>query len=227
MRITPPFKACVFDLDGTLLNTLPTILRHCNHSLAAFGFGPITPEQCRAVCRLPASTFYHVLLEMAGCPANQIPALATRLAAYDLEHYLQDAVEGSAPYPGILETLAALRGAGIKTAILTNKPEALAKTVSQTLLPGLFEYCAGQQPGGIAKPNPLTLQRVLSKLGIDKTECVYVGDTDVDMETAKNAGVFLAAVAWGYMPAETLSGFHPNILLQHPRELLPLFHLQA
>lgn len=227
MRTTPRFKACIFDLDGTLLNTLATVLRHCNNSLAHYGYAPIDEAQCMEVCRLPAPDFYRVLLEMAGCPAPEADKLKEELAALDQKSYLDDPVSGTAPYPGMPETLAALRAAGVKTAILTNKPMALAQRVADATLPGLFHHIAGPRPGGIVKPDPRTLERVMETLGVNKEESVFVGDTDVDMNTGKNAGVYLAAVNWGFMAPRLLAAYQPDIMLEKPEDLLPLFGIQS
>lgn len=120
------FRACVWDLDGTLLYTLPTIHHYCNQSLRHFGFHDITLDECRDLCRLSIAEFYHKLLKLGGCPPDRVAALQPVIRDYDCAAYLSDFTYLTQPYTGVCETLAELNRRGIKNAVLTNKPNAVA-----------------------------------------------------------------------------------------------------
>lgn len=217
------FRACVWDLDGTLFYTLPTIHHYCNLSLAHFGLGSITLDACRDLCRLSIAAFYPRLLTLGGCPAGDVARLAPALRDYDCASYLQDFAYLTEPYPGIKQTLAALRAKGIKNGVLTNKPDAIAQALVGRFLGDAIDVCIGQTPESISKPDPRSMDGVLSALGVSRDEVLYVGDTDVDMQTAQNTHVAAAAALWGYQPREALAPYAPDFFLSAPTELIALF----
>lgn len=214
--------ACIFDLDGTLLDTLPTLCRCCNASLTHFGLNPVSPAQCRDLCRLPIAEFYPRLLQLGGCPDDRSTELVEPIRQYDLETYLKDPCAQTNPFPGIPELLRELRRRGTATAVLTNKPAPLAERVVTSFFPGLLNLVAGQTPDTISKPDPRSLLQLIQALGLNREDCLFVGDTDVDMRTARAAGVPLAAVAWGYQDLRSLSAYEPDWAVRSPKELLPL-----
>lgn len=215
------FKVCIFDLDGTLLHTLPTVLRCCNDTLVHFGLSPITEAACRQLCRHSIATFYLELARLGG--AGNPEELAPQLRDFDIALYLKDATAGTEPFPGIRETLLSLRQKGVKTAVLSNKPHEIVQYLSNHFFDGLFDESVGQKAGMLPKPDPAELVRLAGGLGASPEQCVYVGDTDVDAKTAKNAGVFLAAVSWGYQDESELAVYQPDLLIRHPSELTTLF----
>ncbi|MDO4269668.1 MAG: HAD family hydrolase [Eubacteriales bacterium] len=217
------FRACVWDLDGTLFYTLPTIHHYCNASLRHFGFHEISLDECRDLCRLSIAHFYHRLLELGGCPADEIERLSPRIRDYDCESYLADFAYLTEPYEGIRETLAALQSKGIRNGVLTNKPDAIARSLVERFLGGLIDVCVGQTPDSISKPDPRSMDGVLNALSVSRGEVLYVGDTDVDMQTAKNTRVAAAAALWGYQPIEALAPYAPAFVVRAPAELIPLF----
>lgn len=216
-------RGCVFDLDGTLVNTLPTVHYFCNQSLAHFGLSPIPEDECRKLCRLPIATFYHRLLELGGCPKERVEALSAPIRDYDLSIYLKNYRYLTQPYPGITELLRELRSRGAVTAVLTNKPAPVAESLMADLFPGMFDLVRGQTPDTISKPDPRSLWDLLHDLKVEREECVYVGDTDVDMKTASSAGVLAAAATWGFQEREILLSFQPGFVADHPMDLLTLF----
>ncbi len=216
-------RGCIFDLDGTLVDTLPTVHYYCNRALAHFGLSPVSLEGCRSLCRLSIARFYPGLLELSGCPKERIPGLLEPIRQYDLEGYLSDPFILSQPYPGVEEALRTLKARGIVTAALTNKPAPLAESLLASLFPDLLSAVVGQTPGSISKPDPRSLTDLLSRLGLGVDEIVYVGDTDVDMHTAKNAGAAACAVTWGYQTREELSVFQPEYMIDDPQALPTLF----
>jgi len=215
-------RACVFDLDGTLADTLPTVHYYCCRSLAHFGLGTVTLEQCRGLCRLSIAEFYPRLLRLGGCAPERIEELREPIRQYDLNSYLQDIFYLTRPYPGIKALLGRLKEMGVCTAVLTNKPAPLAGSLMDALFPGLLDEIAGQTPDSVSKPDPRSLTGLLERLGVDRKDCLYVGDTDVDMRTAQGAGVPACAAAWGYQTREELSVFSPAWFADTPEELLTI-----
>ena len=216
-------RGCVFDLDGTLVNTLPTVHHYCNQSLAHFGLHSVSADECRKLCRLPIATFYHRLLELGGCPADRVEALSAPIRDYDLSIYLKDYRYLTQPYPGVSELLRELRSRGAVIAVLTNKPAPVAESLMADLFPGMFDLVRGQTPDTISKPDPRSLWDLLRDLKVEREACVYVGDTDVDMKTAQAAGVLAAAATWGFQERELLLSFRPGFVADHPMDLLRLF----
>lgn len=218
-----PFRACVWDLDGTLLYTLPTIHHYCNLSLAHFGFHGVTLDECRSLCRLSIAHFYHELLALGGCPAEEIGQLQPAIRDYDCAAYLADSAYLTDPYEGIRKTLEALRAKGVKNAVLTNKPDAVACSLIGHFFGGLIDICVGQTPDSISKPDSRSMDGVLQALGVSQDEVVYIGDTDVDMQTAHNTHTTAAAAAWGYQPLSMLLPYEPTFIVRTPQELIPIF----
>ncbi|MGE4548757.1 MAG: HAD family hydrolase [Intestinibacillus sp.] len=217
------FKGCIFDLDGTLLYTLPTIHYYCNRSLAHFGLHSITLQECQDLCRLSIAHFYQRLLQLGGCPEDAVPSLHPLIRDYDCESYLQDFTYLTEPYPGISETLRTLRARGIRTGVLTNKPNEIAQSLVRSFFSELIEVCVGQTPESISKPDPRSMDGICQGLSLSSGELVYVGDTDVDMRTAINTGTFAVAAAWGYQPRQTLEAFRPGFIADAPQDILTLF----
>lgn len=217
------FRACVFDLDGTLLYTLPTIHHYCNRSLAHFGLQSIAIEDCQELCRLSIAQFYQRLLALGGCAPEHIEALAPQIRDYDCAIYLENAIHLTTPYDGVAALLQTLQARGVPVGVLTNKPHALAQSVVQHFFGDLVSVCVGQTPDSISKPDPRSMDAVLQSLGAERGEVLYVGDTDIDMQTARNTGVSAAAVTWGYQPLSALMPYEPALVVQDPMELLKFF----
>lgn len=217
------FRVCVWDLDGTLFYTLPTIHHYCNRSLRHFGLGEISLDACRSLCRLSIGEFYKRLLVLGGCPGGEVDRLAPLIRDFDCEIYLKDFTYLTRPYDGIPETLLEMRKRGVTSAVLTNKPHAIACSLVKRFLGESITLCIGQTPTSISKPDSRSLDRILEVLQAERRQVIYVGDTDVDMLTAKNAGVACAAALWGYQPPEVLEPYAPAFMAAAPWDLLALF----
>lgn len=217
------YKACIFDLDGTLLYTLPTIVHYNNRALKKFGFNEISLDKCKQLCRLPYKEFYENLLLFGGCPEQDVEKYRDAVGSYDQKIYMEDMLYLTEPYPGITRLLEALKTKNIKLAVLTNKPDQIAKSVIGATFGGIFDLCVGQTPTNIPKPDPRSLWNVIEGLSLTREECVYVGDTDIDLITAKEAGVFSIAASWGYQPADVLQEYEPCAIISQPEEVLAYF----
>lgn len=217
------YKACVWDLDGTLLYTLPTVQHYANRSLRHFGFHEITEVQCRDLCRYSISEFYKQLLKLGGCPREKIELLHDAVRDYDCSSYLQDSAYLTQPYEGICQVLDQLRSRGIRQAVLTNKPHNIASFLIGHFFAEKMDICIGQTPTSISKPDSHCLDGLLQQMKLRKEDILYIGDTDVDMKTGCNVGIATAAACWGYQPKEVLLRYSPEVVLDHPTDLLKIF----
>lgn len=213
------FKAVVFDMDGTLLDTLADLGEAMNRVLAQHGL-PVHP--------LDAYRFH------VGSGARQLVARALpahlradeALSARCLQDFLREYEAGwkvrTGLYAGVPELLDALVARGIPMAVLTNKPQAFAELCMRQFLSRWdFSLTLGQMPGVPVKPDPAGPSQVISHLGVLPEEILYLGDTDVDMQTAVNAGMFPVGVLWGFRGEDELRAAGAAALIQHPMELMP------
>lgn len=217
-------KLWVFDLDGTLLNTLPTIHYYCNKSLSHFGLRSISEEECKDLCRLSIRHFYHRLLIMGGCPQEQLDVLQPKIRDYDIQSYLGDYMIFTEPFKGITEILDQINQNGLISVVLTNKPHDIAVKLVNTFFGDKICLTIGQTPDSISKPDARSILQISEKLQVEKDRLIYIGDTDVDMQTANNAGVTSIAVTWGYQERENLESYNPDFIINSPEELLRLMN---
>ncbi len=196
-------KGCIFDLDGTLLNTLGTIAAHANKTLAAHGFSTYETERYRDFIGNGARVLITRALAGKGAsPYEKIEELLREyVASYDADPY-----EHTAPYDGILSLLRTLGELGIKVAILSNKPTSSVRLLTEHFFDFPFTHVWGapEEPSHL-KPSPVYVHRILADWGISASEVLYVGDSTVDMQTAKNAGLaYPYAAAWGFCKRSVL-----------------------
>ena len=193
-------KAVVFDLDGTVLDTLPDLQDCMNRALADYGFAPITYEQTMAYVGHGGRNF--ALCALPFSERNRVD----EFYAHYCEIHVACKNERTHPFPRQRECLAALKNAGLKLAVVTNKSQAAADVLGKTLLkPYGFDVIFGNREGFAVKPDPASTLYVLKKLGVSPQESVFVGDGDTDVQTAKNAGMRAVSVLWGYRTKAQLS----------------------
>lgn len=210
-------KLIVFDLDGTLVDSLPDISAALNHALASLGLPTFTPDECRRKVGNGARK----LCERA-LPAGQEGLLDELLARYNAR-YLTHCAELTAPYPGIPELLRALHRTGLRTAVISNKPHAQALEVVPHVLgadaPGII---LGQRPGIPLKPAPDALLLLIGELGLRPADVLFVGDSPVDIRFGQGAGVDVCGVSWGYADENDIRALSPTFLVRDPAELAAL-----
>ena len=211
-------KAYIFDLDGTLANTLNSISYFGNRALEQYGLPPVETAQYRYMVGNGAIKLVHRMLAASGNDSeenfrNVFPLYND---SYDADFmYLPEA------YPGVPETLAKLREQGLKLAVLSNKPHSTTLKVVHNLYgEGLFDAIYGQREGVPLKPDPASLRAVMAELGVTPEECVYVGDTATDMQTGKGAAAFTIGVLWGFRDEEELRDNHADAIIKEPMQLL-------
>ncbi len=204
----------IFDMDGTILNTLEDLLESTNAALAANGF----PERSLAEVRRFVGNGIAKLIERAvpeGTPAD----VRGRVLADFKEHYAVHCADHTHPYAGVPELLADLRARGVLTAVVSNKADFAVQTLARDYFPGLFDCVLGEKEGIAKKPAPDMVNAVLNKLGVAPAGARYVGDSEVDVETARNSGLSGVFVTWGFRSVETLRAAGAAVLAATPAEL--------
>lgn len=212
-----PYSAVIFDLDGTLLDTLQDLCDSTNYALALHGLPPRSLEEVRRFVGNGVG-----LLIRRAVPAGTDPALEARCLANFRAHYLHNMEHRTAPYPGIPELLDGLKQAGIKLAVVSNKFDGAVKGLCRAYFGGQVDVAIGEFPGVARKPAPDTVFRALEELGARPAGAVYVGDSEVDIETARNAGLPCLSVGWGFRDADFLRQQGAELILPSPAALLDL-----
>lgn len=220
------FQGVIFDLDGTLLDSLTDIADCANEALEKMGF-PIHPV---ADYRYFVGDGVRTLMERI-LPENarkDPQALAQTLQLY-VDAYAVGWDRKTRPYPGIPELLDTLTARGVKKAVFSNKPaECTARCVEKLLASWTFEEVVGQKDGVIPKkPDPAGGLWIMERWGAKPEEILYVGDTATDMETAQNAGFVSVGVTWGFRPEEELRDAGARFIIHLPMELAPLLDRQT
>ena len=187
------YKLAIFDLDGTVLDTLDDLYNSVNAALLAQGFCTRTRDEVRAFVG-------NGMIKLVERALPQDATAAQRERAYRdlIEHYALHCADHTAPYPGIPAFLERLREAGVLLAVVSNKDDAAVKALCAQYFKGCFQIALGRRCEEHKKPDPHMVNEVLLQLGVSKEDAVYVGDTGVDLETARNAGLTCISVSWGF-----------------------------
>ena len=193
------YRAVLFDMDGTVLDTLGDLANAINHILVEYHM-PIRSlsEVAHFLGNGAAWLVDHAV--SAGTPE----ALRREMLSVYQPWYDSHCAILTAPYPGILSLMEALRAAGVKQAVISNKQDSAVRMLAAQHFPGLLETAVGESATVRRKPNPDAVLAALDAMGVEKRDAVYVGDTEVDIETAKNAGLDCAVVGWGFRTEEEL-----------------------
>lgn len=212
------YKAVIFDLDGTLVDSLADLSDSVNLMLESYGFPTHEIEQYRYfVGNGSKKLMERTLPRDKAASAEFVEEALVKYKAI----YKERLLEKTRPYNGVRELLAELKSRGIPLAVCTNKHNDAALTIVKILFaPGTFEEVLGDRPGFPKKPNPATPLEIASHLGVKPDEVAYLGDTSVDMETAVHAGFLPVGVLWGFRPEEELVKSGAKVLLKAPLELL-------
>lgn len=213
-------KACIFDLDGTTLDTVESIATTANQALQKFGFVPHPQEQYKIFAGDGQIELIKRALKAAG---------DEKLASFDavMQEYIQLFKTGCMyhvkPYDGIRELLKALKKQGILIAILSNKAhQNTCAAVEELFGKGYFDYILGQKPEYERKPSAEGVQIILEELGVEADDCLYIGDTSTDMQTGKNASMYTVGVTWGFRDETELITHGADAIIHTPMELLDI-----
>ena len=208
------FPYVIFDLDGTLLNTIDDLASAGNHVCALHGW-PAHPAE--AYKRMVGNGIPK-LVERFAPPGTDREALERAFQEF-MAWYDVHKEDRTAPYPGMAETVRRLKAAGVSAAVLSNKADELAGPVVEHYYPGVFPLVQGALPGLPAKPDPALLHQLMERMGAKPEKTLFVGDSDVDIRTAKNGGLTSCGVLWGFRSRRELSGEGADYLAADPREL--------
>ena len=211
-------KACIFDLDGTLTNTLESMTYSVNLTLEEMGLSKITKDQCRLFVGNGARVLMEKSLKAAG--DTDASRIEEGMEIYG-RIFDQNCTYHVTPYEGIPEMLKALKDKGIQLAVLPNKPDRqTVKVVKAIFGEELFDYAQGQKEGIRRKPEPDGVWYLMEQMHVSKEECLYIGDSEVDAATGRNAGLKTIGVLWGFRDRKTLETAGADDLIDRPDELL-------
>lgn len=210
-------KLIIFDLDGTLLDTLKDIEVSCNYALAACGHPPRTPEEYRKFVGRGIMNLFRQALPEGEKDENTV----LKMREYFVEHYNKHLCDYTRPYPGIIELIDNLTKAGIKVAIASNKyQEGTERLVYRNFGKDTFSSILGQREGRPIKPDPeIIMESIAGTEGATLENTVYCGDSDIDMQTGANAGIRSIGVTWGFRSREELEKYNPWLLADKPEQI--------
>lgn len=214
----------IFDLDGTLINTIDDLGQACNYALAACGY---PTHKIEDYPRLVGNGINR-LIERALPEQHRNEATVLRLREYFVPYYDEHNCELTCPYDGITEILHTLKEAGHTLAVASNKYQAATEKIVAHFFSGIFDVVLGERENVARKPDPQIVWdiveaiRLLGDKAIDKEDILYIGDSLVDAETAKAANLPFVACTWGFCTEEQLASGNPNYIVQHPIEILSI-----
>jgi phosphoglycolate phosphatase len=211
------FKAVLFDLDGTLLNTIEDLTEAMNEVLRQSGW----PEHDAERFKYYVGRGVQDIVTKALPPERRDEATIEAMVRAYNEAYSRRYSRKTRPYDGVGELLSAFAKAGMPMAVLSNKPDEFTRRIVAELLPGQrFEVVWGTRPGVPHKPDPTSALEIADRFRVRPAEVLYLGDSEVDMETASRAGMYAVGVLWGFRTADELIGSGARMLVKSPADLL-------
>lgn len=214
------YKACIFDLDGTLVNSIASLVYCTNQALERFQLGPLNEVQVKRI----VGDGYQMQMRRALYAAGDegLSHLEEILPIY-MEVFSQGCLYQMKPYEGIRDFLAAAKERGMKLAVVSNKPDAQTlRVVEYVFGRECFDLVMGASEKVPKKPDPTGALSAAAEFGVLPEECLYIGDTETDMKTGKNAKMATVGVLWGFRSRETLAACRPDFLAESPLKLLEL-----
>ena len=210
-----PVTSVIWDLDGTLLDTLGDLAASTNAALASLGLPQRSIDEVRAFVGNGVAK----LMERA-VPKDAAPEIRAAALEAFIAHYAQHSADTTAPYPGVMQMLDELGARGIKMAVVSNKIDFAVKALCARYFGDRLSVCVGDDPARRKKPAPDNVFEAMRMLGAVPEETVYIGDSEVDVETAKNAGLACMAVSWGFRTEECLRAAGAERIYAAPQALL-------
>jgi len=209
------YKLYIFDLDGTILDTLTDLWRAVNYTMCKTGYPTLTKEEVadrtgNGIARL-------VKLSLPEGVGEDVQKNA--LAIFK-EYYVEHCADNTKPYERIKDVIATLKESGAKCAVISNKADEAVQKLAKDYFDGLFDVVVGQKDGVRQKPYPDEVESVLNELGVKAQDAVYIGDSEVDVQTAKNAGLDLIAVSWGFRGKARLIESGAKVIIDTPEQIL-------
>lgn len=211
------YKCCIFDLDGTLVDSIKAIAYTVNLTLKKYNLGPIDEERYKHL----VGDGYKILIERAlkECGDTNLVNYEDALLTY-MKYFEVHCLYEVKAYDGIKNMLNYIKENNLKIAVLSNKPhERTIENVESIFGKNYFDIVAGEQEGIRRKPDKEGVIKILDNLGINNSECLYIGDTNTDMKTGIGAGVDNIGVTWGFRDRKELEEFNPKYIVDHPSEI--------
>ena len=215
-----PYSTYIFDLDGTLLDTLTDLTQSTNYAVQSLGFEPHSKE---AVCGFVGNGIKKLM--QRALPGDISQADFDRAFQAFKEHYKQHCCDSTKPYDGIMQMLRKLRESGKKVAVVSNKADFAVKELCRDYFGELVDICIGEKEGVHKKPAPDTVITAMQALGAKPDECVYIGDSDVDIQTAENSGLDCISVLWGFRTEDFLTEHGAKVFAETPNQICLLTHV--
>ena len=201
-------------MDGTVLDTLDDLADSVNRSLREFGLPEVSRFQVgQSLGNGAKYLIRHCLPEWSD------EALCEQVLSFYKPWYDAHCLIKTKPYDGILQLMETLRADGVSQAIISNKPDSAVQELAEAFFPGLMDVVIGESPAVKRKPSPDTVLAAASQMGLMASDCVYIGDTEVDLETARNAGMDCIPVSWGFRTEEQLRAAGAEEIIRSPEEL--------
>lgn len=210
------FKSVIFDLDGTILNTLEDLTNASNYVCQQNGW----PEQDMATIRTLVGHGIPNLVRSLAPTGGHSPLMMITAVQQFSQYYKAHNMDCTCPYPQVLELLQQLKASGITMGVYSNKQHCFCQKLVEYYFPDIFVYAQGKEDGVPLKPSVEGTERVLTAMGVDKATTLYVGDSDTDMETAQNAGLSACAVTWGFRDAAQLQAYNPTYMVDTPQAIV-------
>lgn len=212
-------KLIAFDVDGTILDTLDSIIHVLNETLYANGFYKVDDKEY--IRKALGYGSYYLIEQALIFPYNHFyDKNVTKQVLQDyLKRYMADDASLTKPYEGVVDLIKELKEEGYKVIAYSNKPDSVLKPLMKEKFGDVFDDVLGQVEGQAPKPNPEILLNMLDRIGISKDDAVYIGDSDVDVETARNAGMKMIAVTWGFRDRDFLETLNPDYIVDNTKEL--------
>lgn len=214
------FKAAIFDLDGTLLDSAEDLERACNYALSKFNLPKVDSQKYLLLLGVGRKKMIETIVaEFFGYEEKEI---TEQFLSYYNEYYESHMFDNTRPFKGILDMLDKLNNNNVVTAILSNKPHDFTLELGKKFFSDKIQYVSGLKECYAAKPDPTSLLEIIHDLKLKKEECIYIGDTEIDIHTAKNAGVKSLGVLWGFRTKSTLEREEADYLASNIDEMIDI-----
>lgn len=215
---TPKFNSVIFDLDGTLLNTLDDIADAANWACEQMSW-PTHP--IREYCHMIGNGIEN-LIRLAAPQNGRTTELLRQALERFFAYYTVHRADKTGPYEGLPQVVDAIKASGVSVGVLTNKADSSAVPMMEQYYPGVFPVVQGSVPGLSLKPDPAPVYAAMERMGADREHTLFVGDTEVDIQTAKNSGLSSCGVLWGFRTRQELEGEGADFIACVPEDLLKI-----
>ncbi len=214
------FKAAIFDLDGTLLDSAEDLERACNYALSKFNLPNVDSQKHKLMLGNGRRKLIEsIVSEFFGYEENEI---IEKFLGYYNEFYNKHMLDNTKPFEGINEMLDILNGHSVVTAVLSNKPHDFTLKLVEHFFNDRIKYVSGLKDGYEAKPHPGSLTEIINNLGLKKEECIYIGDTEIDIRVSKNTGVKSLGVLWGFRTQSLLEREEADYIASNIDEMIDI-----